>query len=109
MVIKSIYKILIMKLSIIFLNQLVLLKLRINLIIIMNFHKYILILKKKFLGTDVKAFMNHESFKLNEKNKPRIFSNTITSDRKKVHLKKVYLLYVTIGKMINALVDDSSI
>ncbi len=33
--------------------------------------------KKEIVGTDIKAFLNQESFKLNEKNKPRIFSNAI--------------------------------
>ena len=36
--------------------------------------KFILMLKKEILGTDAKAFMNHQSFKINEENKPRIFS-----------------------------------
>ncbi len=33
--------------------------------------------KREIIGTDIKAFLNQESFKLNEKNKPRIFANTI--------------------------------
>ncbi len=33
--------------------------------------------KKEILGTDIKAYLNDESFKLNKKNKPRIFSNTM--------------------------------
>ena len=37
---------------------------------------------REILGTDVKAFMNDENFKINEKNKPRIFSNTIKIDNK---------------------------
>ena len=44
--------------------------------------------KKEILGTDAKAFINHKSFKLNEDNKPRIFSNTLTSDRNKSSFKK---------------------
>ena len=44
--------------------------------------------KKEILGTDAKAFMNHQSFKINEKNKPRIFSNTLTSDRNRSSFKK---------------------
>jgi LPS-assembly protein len=32
--------------------------------------------KKEILGTDTKAFINNEDFKINAKNKPRIFSNT---------------------------------
>ena len=38
--------------------------------------------KKEILGTDVKAFMNDENFKINEKNKPRIFANTLKIDNK---------------------------
>ena len=32
--------------------------------------------------------MNHQSFKINEENKPRIFSNTLTSDRNRSSFKK---------------------
>ncbi len=32
---------------------------------------------KEILGTDVKSFFNDKNFKVNEKNKPRIFANTI--------------------------------
>ena len=33
--------------------------------------------KKEMIGTDIKAFLNEESFKINKKNKPRIFANTV--------------------------------
>ena len=33
--------------------------------------------KKEILGTDTKAFLNHDDFKTNKDNKPRIFSNTV--------------------------------
>jgi LPS-assembly protein len=33
--------------------------------------------KKEMLGTDIKAFMNDKSFKINEKNNPRVFANTM--------------------------------
>ena len=33
--------------------------------------------KKELLGTDIKAFMNDENFKINENNKPRIFANSL--------------------------------
>ena len=33
--------------------------------------------KKEILGTDNKSFLNNNDFKMNENNKPRIFSNTI--------------------------------
>ena len=34
--------------------------------------------KKEILGTDIKAFLNQKEFKINDKNKPRIFANTIS-------------------------------
>ena len=43
----------------------------------MSFLKFILIRKKEVLGTDIKAYLNQDIFKINEKNKPRIFANTI--------------------------------
>ena len=57
--------------------------------------------KKEILGTDIKAYINDNSLKVNEKNKPRIFSNTIKSDSEKSLLKKVYLLFAIIEKMTN--------
>ena len=33
--------------------------------------------KKEILGTDIKAFLNHEDFKINDKNNPRVFANTM--------------------------------
>ena len=33
--------------------------------------------KREIIGTDIKAFLNQESFKINVKNKPRVFANTI--------------------------------
>ncbi len=33
--------------------------------------------KREIIGTDIKAFLNQDSFKINEKNKPRVFANTI--------------------------------
>ena len=59
--------------------------------------------KKELLGTDIKAYLNDESFKINEKNKPRIFANTLRIDEKKSSLEKVYSPYVTIEKKINVL------
>jgi len=37
--------------------------------------------KKEILGTDIKAFLNQDSFKANEKNKPRVFANTVKIDK----------------------------
>ena len=36
-----------------------------------------MILKKEIAGTDIKAYLNQDDFKLHEKNKPRIFANAI--------------------------------
>ena len=44
--------------------------------------------KKEILGTDIKAFLNDESFKINEKNDPRIFSNTIKITKDKSYFNK---------------------
>tara|TARA_B100001093_G_scaffold361578_1_gene346309 strand:+ start:1760 stop:4159 length:2400 start_codon:yes stop_codon:yes gene_type:complete len=44
--------------------------------------------KKEILGTDIKAFMNNEDFKINEKNKPRIFANNLKLDSEKSIFKK---------------------
>ncbi len=37
--------------------------------------------KKEMLGTDIKAYLNHSDFKINKKNKPRIFANTLKLDK----------------------------
>ena len=34
--------------------------------------------KKEILGTDIKAFLNQEEFKIHKNNKPRVFANTIS-------------------------------
>ena len=44
--------------------------------------------KKEILGTDIKAFINDNSFKFNEKNKPRVFANTIQLGEKKSSFNK---------------------
>ena len=33
--------------------------------------------KREILGTDIKAYLNDENFKINTKNKPRVFANTV--------------------------------
>ena len=33
--------------------------------------------QKEILGTDIKAFLNDDAFKIHKDNKPRIFANTI--------------------------------
>ena len=50
-------------------------------------------LKKEILGTDIKAFVNDEKFKVNPKNKPRIFANSVNiNEQKSVYNKSVFTL-----------------
>ncbi len=44
--------------------------------------------KREIVGTDIKAFLNQKSFKLNEENKPRVFANTIKFDEKENEFTK---------------------
>ena len=44
--------------------------------------------KKEVLGTDIKSFLNDKNFKINENNKPRIFSNTLKMDGEKTSFNK---------------------
>ena len=44
--------------------------------------------KKEIVGTDIKAYLNQDSFKSNEKNKPRIFSNAIKLNKNKSIFQK---------------------
>ena len=37
---------------------------------------------REIIGTDIKAFLNHQSFKIDKKNKPRVFANTAKIDDK---------------------------
>ncbi len=49
--------------------------------------------KKEIVGTDSRAFLNHEDFKININNKPRIFSNTINLyDQKTKFTKSIFTL-----------------
>ena len=50
-------------------------------------------LKKEILGTDIKAFVNDEKFKVNPKNKPRIFANSVNiNEQKSVYNKVSYIM-----------------
>ena len=60
------------------------------------------------LGTDIKAFMNHEDFKIDKRNKPRIFANAFKMSNKKVLFRKVYSLFVITERMISVLLVYSS-
>ena len=44
--------------------------------------------KREILGTDIKAYLNQESFKIREKNKPRVFANTVKIDDMEVRIYK---------------------
>ena len=49
--------------------------------------------KKEIVGTDSKAFLNQEDFKINKNNKPRVFSNTINIyDKKTKFTKSIFTL-----------------
>ena len=63
--------------------------------------------KKEILGTDIKSFLNDKSFKIDQRNKPRVFANTLKINKQILNLIKVFLLHVTIGKKINVLLGLS--
>ena len=44
--------------------------------------------KREILGTDIKAFLNQKSLKINKGNKPRVFANTVKIDEKKTEFTK---------------------
>ncbi len=49
--------------------------------------------KKEILGTDIKSFLNDQTFKINEKNKPRVFANTVKiKDQQTQFTKSIFTL-----------------
>ena len=49
--------------------------------------------KKEIIGADSKAFLNQEDFKIDKRNKPRIFSNTVSiKDQQTTFYKSVFTL-----------------
>ena len=49
--------------------------------------------KKEVLGTDIKAYLDHQDFKINNKNDPRVFANTLKlGGNKSVFNKSVFTL-----------------
>ena len=49
--------------------------------------------KKEILGTDIKSYLNQDNFKINELNKPRIFSNSIKISKKNsIFSKSIFTL-----------------
>ena len=49
---------------------------------------YIDTIRKEIIGSDIKAYLNQKEFKINENNKPRIFSNTISLKKEKSSFEK---------------------
>jgi LPS-assembly protein len=49
--------------------------------------------KREILGSDIKAFLNDENFKISEKNKPRIFANNFSSkNEENIFIKSIFTL-----------------
>ena len=49
--------------------------------------------KKEILGTDSKLFINQQSLKINEKNKPRVFANTTKiTENEKIFKKNIFTI-----------------
>ena len=44
--------------------------------------------KKEILGTDIKSYINDESFKIDKRNKPRVFANTFKMSKKNTEFTK---------------------
>ncbi len=44
--------------------------------------------KKEILGTDIKSYLNDRNFKINKKNKPRVFANTLKMNEKETQFNK---------------------
>ena len=49
---------------------------------------YIDTLKKEILGTDIKSYINEKSFKIDNRNKPRVFANTFKISEKNTEFTK---------------------
>ena len=54
----------------------------------MSLRKSILIQKKEILGTDIKAYLNQDNFKVKKENKPRIFSNSVQLNKNESKFSK---------------------
>ena len=48
--------------------------------------------KRKIIGSDAKIFLNDNSLKVDQRNNPRIFANSVSIDRDIASVKKVFLL-----------------
>ncbi len=54
---------------------------------------YIDTVNKKVFGSDLRAFLNQDSFKANKNNEPRFFSNTLSFDNKDLAMNKGIFTY----------------
>ena len=59
--------------------------------------------KRRLLVQTQKPYLNQKDFKMNPKNKPRIFSNAININQEESNFVKVHLQCVTIEKATNVL------
>ena len=59
--------------------------------------------KKELLGNDIKSYLNNDKFKINKKNKPRIFANTVRIKEKENLFNKSVFTICDYRKMISAL------
>ena len=62
--------------------------------------------KKKIIGSDAKIFLNDDSLKIDERNNPRIFANSISVDKGIASVQKGFLLIVNFAKTKNALLGN---
>ena len=62
--------------------------------------------KKEIIGSNAKAFLNQEDFKIDKRNKPRIFSNTINFKENDTKFIKVHLQFVITEKTISVLLGN---
>ncbi len=44
--------------------------------------------KKEILGTDIKSYLNDQNFKIDKRNKPRVFANTLKTSKKNTEFNK---------------------
>ena len=62
---------------------------------------YIDTIKKEILGTDIKSYINDESFKIDKRNKPRIFANTFKMSERNTEFAKSIFTLCDYRKRIN--------
>ena len=58
----------------------------------MNFLKLYRYTKKEILGTDIKSYINDKSFKIDNRNKPRVFANTFKMVKNTEFTKSIFTL-----------------